>query len=494
MTSTTERPDTPPAPRAGAPGPGAHPSTAAGSAFFQARPGSPTSAARPAAVPPRTGRSPGGIGAAAPTHVLRAKQGARSAPPRVSTTASGTPSTVASTTPEPAAVNGPPTTTSPTARAPRLVARPTHAVVEVTDLRCSALEDTEDHSLGVTYWFDAEPVGEPYPVTVHLSGKLRSEAAATPSGAQGQRRATVQITTTVKDVLPGSGRVAVTTRIPKLEPGDWDVVATPVRRAPEGAPAPWVEVSTPLLLRGTASGRTGFSPFVRGMAPGVRLVAWPALVGTGFVAALVVQATLARQLDLSALRLLLLTVVASGLGLLSAKVYYVLTHPGERRALTTAGMSVQGFVIATITTLLIFSPVLRLPLGEVLDVTAPGLLFGMAIGRLGCLLGGCCVGRPTTSRWGVWSSDRRVGVRRIPVQLLESSLSALLGTLALLAVVLLPTGRGLVLVATIAAYVVGRQVLFPLRHIPRSTTHGRLLSLVVAGLTLPASVAGLFFG
>ncbi|WP_211338827.1 prolipoprotein diacylglyceryl transferase family protein [Georgenia muralis] len=268
------------------------------------------------------------------------------------------------------------------------------------------------------------------------------------------------------------------------------MTATPVTRAPEGSPAPWVEMSTPRLVRGTASGRTAFSPFVRNLAPGVRLGAWPALVGTGFVIALVVQALLARQLDLPALRLSLLTVVASGLGLLAAKVYYLMTHPKEPRTFAKPGMSVQGFVTATIGTLLIGSPLLGLPLGWVLDATAPGLLFGMAIGRLGCLLGGCCTGRPTTSRWGIWSSDRRLGVRRIPVQLLESSFSALLGTLALLAVVLLSAGSGLVLVATVAAYVLGRQILFPLRSIPRATAHGRSISFVVAGLVLLASLVG----
>ncbi|WP_448072922.1 prolipoprotein diacylglyceryl transferase family protein [Georgenia yuyongxinii] len=343
----------------------------------------------------------------------------------------------------------------------------------------------------MTYWFDAEPVGEPYPVTVHLSGRLKGDAAAAPSETSGRR--SFQAVSTVEDVLPGSGRVAVTTRVAKLARGEWEVTATPVVRAPEGSPAPWAEISTPRLLRGTASGRTAFSPFVRNLAPGVRLGAWPALVGTGFVLALVVQALLAGQLNLPALRLLLLTVVASGLGLLSAKLYYLATHPKEPRTFTTPGMSVQGFVIATIGTLLIGSPLLGLPLGGVLDATAPGLLFAMAIGRLGCLLGGCCVGRPTTSRWGIWSSDRRVGVRRIPVQLLESSFSALLGTLALLAVLLLPaTGTGLVLVATVAAYIVGRQILFPLRSIPRATAHGRTISFVVAGFVFLASLAGLF--
>lgn len=359
--------------------------------------------------------------------------------------------------------------------------------VEITDFSCGGLDDAPEQSLGVTYWFDAEPAGDPYPMTVHLAGRLRGEAR------QADGQVSFEVTSTVEDVLPGSGRVAVTTRIPHLRQGDWEVTATPVEQAPDGARARWVQVANPRLARATTSGRTAFSPIVRNLAPGVLLGAWPALVGMGFLLALAVQSLLARQFDLPGLRLFLLTLLASSLGLFAAKGYYLLTHPNEPRSIRTPGMSVQGFVIVTLGTLLVGSFLLGLPVGAVLDTAAPGMLFGMAVGRLGCLLGGCCVGRPTASRWGVWSSDRRLGIRRIPVQILESSLSAALGTLALLAVLLLPaSGEGLVLVATVAAYVVGRQVLFPLRSIPRATAHGRTVTFVVASLVLVGSLGALF--
>ncbi|WP_461409843.1 prolipoprotein diacylglyceryl transferase family protein, partial [Georgenia sp.] len=335
-----------------------------------------------------------------------------------------------------------PPATGPTSRPPTLARNLAEHPLAITDLRCSPLEDVDQQSLGVTYWFEAETSGDPYPMTVHLSGHRTGEAP----GSAGKTSFTV--TSTVDQVVPGSGRIAVTTRVPNVAPGEWEVTATPVRRAPEGAAAPWVEVRSPRLTRATTRGRTAFTAFVNNLAPGVFLGAWPTLVGTGFVLALVVQALLAGQFDLPPLRLFLLTVVASALGLIGAKGYYVLTHPGERRRLITAGMSVQGFVIVTLGTLLLGAWLLGLPLGPLLDVTAPGLLFAMAVGRLGCLLGGCCVGRPTTARWGVWSSDRRLGIRRIPVQIFESTFSAVLGALALAAVVLLPTsGSGLVLLA-----------------------------------------------
>ena len=125
-----------------------------------------------------------------------------------------------------------------------------------------------------------------------------------------------------------------------------------------------------------------------------------------------------------------------------------------------------------------------------LDVTVPSLLLGQAIGRLGCFFGGCCAGLPTSSRWGLWSSDRQVGVRRIPVQLMESALAATLATATLLTVLAgRPHVDGMVFAAGFALYVVGRQLLFPLRGLPRKTAHGRQITLMLAGITFLAALA-----
>ncbi|MEW5855459.1 MAG: prolipoprotein diacylglyceryl transferase family protein [Myxococcota bacterium] len=39
--------------------------------------------------------------------------------------------------------------------------------------------------------------------------------------------------------------------------------------------------------------------------------------------------------------------------------------------------------------------------GKAADAGAPALALGVALGRLGCFLGGCCYGRPTDVPWGV---------------------------------------------------------------------------------------------
>ena len=67
---------------------------------------------------------------------------------------------------------------------------------------------------------------------------------------------------------------------------------------------------------------------------------------------------------------------------------------------------------------------LGLPVGRLLDLVAIAALPAVAVGRVGCLLHGCCLGRVTTSAFGVPVRRERPGTRRVPVPLFESALLA----------------------------------------------------------------------
>lgn len=357
-------------------------------------------------------------------------------------------------------------------RSPRLARGAGQKSVEILRSPFGALHEAGPQSLGITYWFEAAPKGEPYPVSVSLSGKLRGDA---PPGHQDSFR----VNKTVGRVLPGSGRVAMTVRVPDLAAGTWDVTATPIEPSRPGSSTQWSAGSS-RRSPAAGSGTTTFTSFANQLAPGVWPGAWPALVATGAVIALLVQLFLAARLGLSVSTLLPLSALACLLGLGGAKMYYVATHRSETVNLVV-GMSVQGFVVVAVGTLLVGARLGGLSLGSVLDVTAPGILAGMAVGRVGCLLGGCCVGRPTASRWGVWSSDRHLGLRRIPVQAIESGFAATLALLAVSANLTWGTAPGgLVFLVTMGAYTAGRQLLFPLRQIARTTSHGRIVTLTIS--------------
>lgn len=380
----------------------------------------------------------------------------------------------------PALVRSPP---SPPVRTPD-PGRPTPSSVElaagegrlsVGSVSCAAVSELEPQALGVTYWLDAAPDGEPYDVAIRFLGR-RIDDDGKPSGDA------FDVTRTLPGVVPGSGRIAFSTRLTDVASGTWRVTAVPPTSPSAAATATGVVPSA-------ATGSTSFEPALRAAVPGVRTWAWPGLVGVGTAVALGLQAVLAAQRGLPAVTLLLISLVACLLGIVGAKVYSYLATDRDRRSLLTVGMCIQGFVLAAVTTLVVGSLAAAIPIGTMLDVTAPGLVYGMAIGRVGCFFGGCCAGRPTTSRWGLWSSDRSLGMRRVPVQLLESSFAATVATIALLLVLTSSASfGGVVFVGALSAYTFGRQFLFLLRSEARRTAHGRLLVMVVTAALTVGSV------
>ena len=70
----------------------------------------------------------------------------------------------------------------------------------------------------------------------------------------------------------------------------------------------------------------------------------------------------------------------------------------------------------------------RMPTWPTCDIFAPGIALGQAIGRIGCLMAGCCFGRPTSMPWGITFTNplaasnvgTPLGVTLHPTQLYES--------------------------------------------------------------------------
>jgi phosphatidylglycerol:prolipoprotein diacylglycerol transferase len=349
--------------------------------------------------------------------------------------------------------------------------------LRVSMVDCAQLADAPPQALGITYWFDADREGEPRPAAVRFTGH-RSGVVAGPGPTD-----TFTVTETIKAVPPGCGRVAITSRIVDVAPGEWTVTAVRDDPAPSNQGAGQRDAS--------GLGSTGFSPLIGVRAPGVHLGAWPLFVGTGGTVALVLQSRLAAQSHLPVRPIFTVSVIACVAGLLGARIYHVAQHDLRRvaspRAWIRAGMCIQGFVIAALVTATIGAIAEGISVPHLLDLTAPALLIGMAIGRLGCFFGGCCAGRPTASRWGLWSSDRRIGISRIPTQLLESALCLGIGAAALAArhstVASIP---GAVFIGAIAVYTLGRQMLLPLRDLPRATSYGRPVAIAVTATVVLA--------
>lgn len=80
---------------------------------------------------------------------------------------------------------------------------------------------------------------------------------------------------------------------------------------------------------------------------------------------------------------------------------YFAEHPLEIFAIWQGGIAVWGSFIGAIVAGLIAARGRHLPVWQLLDVAAPAILIGQAIGRLGCLSNGDAWGAPTGADWGI---------------------------------------------------------------------------------------------
>ena len=357
------------------------------------------------------------------------------------------------------------------------------------------------HVVAATYWFDPGDRGEPYTARIRFTGHRVDVARKLESADRFEQ---IEI---VDGVLPGTGLVSVTTRAEGE--GEWMVRAELLMQTSRGGSrtsgrpraathsgqkgepsmirslARWGTPSMSASLSGSLHSR--LAPLVR--VPGSLVGSWPALVGLGAVVGLALQAQLLYRAHLYALPVLGLSLLAALAGLIGAKLWYVMLVRKTSAATFAEGLCIQGFITGAAVVLLAGVIVLHVPVGQFVDATVPGLLFGMAIGRPGCFLTGCCAGRPTASRWGIWASDRRVGTRRIPIQLWEALLAFMLGLITLFLdlqrTIKVP---GAIALGGLAAYTLGRQILFAFRLEPRRAPVARWSTLGIAGVILAADV------
>ena len=394
------------------------------------------------------------------------------------------------------------------ARTPAHAATVRHVTSPRADVRRGAgppsalatfIESASRELLASTWWFDPAPDQAAGPIVVRVWGHRQGAGTKARSGdhfIHDER---------IDHVLPDAGPVSVTARIRDINPGTWLVSAKILgsdqrhrgRRDRSGGTRPalplhagsWSWRSWSLRESAPHSVTTCVAPLARipAIIPGV----WAAIVTLGVIAALVIQQAVLVRLDLRFPQALMISVIAIGAGVVGAKIRFMAVHRSEGRF---EGWSIQGFLAAIAITVPLMLAIANVPIGVFLDSGAPGLFAGLAIGRIGCFFAGCCAGRPTSAAWGVWSSDQRVGMRRIPTQLLESALALGIALVSLVAVLGYRPLIGGVFVAALALYTLARQGILRLRaERPESVRGGTLIALASA-VVLIADVVLLALG
>jgi phosphatidylglycerol:prolipoprotein diacylglycerol transferase len=92
------------------------------------------------------------------------------------------------------------------------------------------------------------------------------------------------------------------------------------------------------------------------------------------------------------------------------------------------GLVFYGGLIGAFAGAVIFIRWKKLPFLKVADVTAPSIALGHAFGRIGCLMNGCCYGKPTECFLAIHfpASHETGGIGVHPTEIYESVLNALL--------------------------------------------------------------------
>jgi phosphatidylglycerol:prolipoprotein diacylglycerol transferase len=152
-----------------------------------------------------------------------------------------------------------------------------------------------------------------------------------------------------------------------------------------------------------------------------------------------------RVLDLG-IYIIVAAIVGGKLLLLATDFAAFRANPAEILSLARSGGVFYGGLI--LAALIAFWYMRRhaLPLWTTFDVFAPGIALGHAVGRLGCLMAGCCWGHPTHVSWAITFSDpftggyvgTPLGVPLHPTQIYE----ALAETAILMFLLWLERGRG----------------------------------------------------
>jgi phosphatidylglycerol:prolipoprotein diacylglycerol transferase len=140
-------------------------------------------------------------------------------------------------------------------------------------------------------------------------------------------------------------------------------------------------------------------------------VALGVLVGAFITARLAWRAGLSREQALDAV----VWIVA--LGILLARLAYVAqdlkffaAHPHELLNFRGGGMSWHGGILGMILGTALIAKRTGARFADLLDVFAPAMMAGLAVGRIGCFLNGCCYGRVSDVPWACPLPHEATGV------------------------------------------------------------------------------------
>jgi phosphatidylglycerol:prolipoprotein diacylglycerol transferase len=144
--------------------------------------------------------------------------------------------------------------------------------------------------------------------------------------------------------------------------------------------------------------------------PVIHITIWSfgAMAVAGFLAGMLVTRWMCRRVGLDPEVISNAALYSLIVGMIGARAFFVIHYFDQFRgdlagvfAIWRGGLEFLGGAIPAIALLLLYLHHRRLPVRRYLDILAVGLMVGLAFGRIGCFLNGCCFGRPAQVPWAV---------------------------------------------------------------------------------------------
>ena len=246
---------------------------------------------------------------------------------------------------------------------------------------------------------------------------------------------------------------------------------------------------------------------------GVKIFGYGLMLFFAFLGAMNLAGWLARREKLNPEVIYDLSLFVFVGGLVGARLFYVIQYWGVRVhsladvvKVWEGGIVLYGSMIGALLAFLLYRMLRPFPTLPFLDVIAPAMALGVAVGRFGCFLNGCCFGDVCSLPWAVsfpepsppWEAHRAAhliatGTRwSLPVHptQLYSVLDGLVLTTLLLAYFPLRRRDGQVMALLMMAYPVTRVLVEYLRNDERVFFAGMTIS---QNISLVLLIAGLAF-
>lgn len=131
-------------------------------------------------------------------------------------------------------------------------------------------------------------------------------------------------------------------------------------------------------------------------------------VGLGFAVAILVTMRMGKAQGLRTQRVVNMGVFMILIAIIGSRLAYVLINFSHYRTrsldifkIWEGGLVFSGGLVGVALAMIWYLRGHRLSFWKMGDLWAPGIAIGQAIGRIGCLMAGCCYGKPTSLPWGV---------------------------------------------------------------------------------------------